>query len=112
MGIPLRRNASGEWPDDAPPGTFDVTPSTMAGRPAVSGHLIFVCPNKRRCTLLVGPAFENRRNDTEPCVWGWNGNEDKPTLTPSINCISEKDGKPTGGCGWHGWMQGGELSTA
>jgi hypothetical protein len=34
---------------------------------------------------------------------------EKPTLTPSINCIAEKDGKPTGGCGWHGFITCGIM---
>jgi hypothetical protein len=34
-----------------------------------------------------------------PKVWGWDGNEDKPTLTPSIHCIDH----------WHGWLESGRL---
>lgn len=35
--------------------------------------------------------------------WGWDGNEDRPTLVPSI-----LDGS---GGGWHGHLQDGELRT-
>ena len=32
-------------------------------------------------------------------VWGWDGNEDKPTLTPSIHMPGV----------WHGWLRAGRL---
>ena len=32
-------------------------------------------------------------------VWEWDGNEDKPTLTPSIHAPGQ----------WHGWMRAGRL---
>jgi hypothetical protein len=99
-----------EWPDDVPVGTFEITESKMEGRPSVNGHCLFVCPNGKRCAVLVGPQFEDRRTDNEPCVWKWDGNRESPTLTPSINCITEKDGKPTGGCGWHGVITNGEFA--
>lgn len=31
--------------------------------------------------------------------WKWDGNEQKPTLSPSVQKLS--------GCRWHGWLQGG-----
>ncbi len=34
-----------------------------------------------------------------PRVWGWDGNEDKPTLTPSIHALGQ----------WHGFMTAGRL---
>ena len=37
-----------------------------------------------------------------PPVWKWDGNKDKPTLTPSINIIGV----------WHGWLRDGKLVTA
>lgn len=39
---------------------------------------------------------------TQEPKWDWDGNRDKPTLTPSINVIGR----------WHGWLRGGELITA
>jgi len=32
-------------------------------------------------------------------IWTWDGNEDKPTLTPSILAPGQ----------WHGWLRGGRL---
>lgn len=34
-------------------------------------------------------------------VWGWDGNEDKPTLTPSILAPGL----------WHGYLRAGELQS-
>jgi len=42
--------------------------------------------------IQKGPAGGNR-------VWGWDGNVDKPTLTPSIHCLGE----------WHGHLVAGRL---
>jgi hypothetical protein len=38
-------------------------------------------------------------NPGGPRVWGWDGNEDKPTLTPSINALNQ----------WHGYLKAGRL---
>lgn len=34
-----------------------------------------------------------------PRIWAWDGNEDKPTLTPSIHCTGI----------WHGYLTNGRL---
>jgi len=34
-------------------------------------------------------------------VWGWDGDVDKPTLTPSIHLLNQ----------WHGWLQSGILKS-
>lgn len=36
-----------------------------------------------------------------PRVWGWDGNEDKPTLQPSIHWLNN----------WHGHLVAGELKS-
>lgn len=44
----------------------------------------------------------------EPCdpetnrAWQWDGNEENPTLEPSIRCMEE-------GCGFHGYIKGGFI---
>lgn len=35
-------------------------------------------------------------------AWFWNGDEDKPTLSPSIHCLGH----------WHGFVQNGQLIEA
>ncbi len=95
-----------EWPADEPIGSFDIHAwpnHTIEGQPGATGHMEFICPNGKHCAVLIGPQPVPRPRPDACYVWGWDGNRDRPTLTPSINCIAEKDGKPTGGCGWHGW---------
>lgn len=94
--IQMVRNTADEWPDDAPPGTFDI--------PVEGGRIMFVCPNGHRCGVLLQPFTAEGLNS-----WTWDGNANAPTLSPSINCIAEKDGKPTGACGWHGFIQKGVM---
>lgn len=36
-----------------------------------------------------------------PRVWGWDGNEEKPTIQPSIHAVGD----------WHGFLQAGELKS-
>lgn len=36
-----------------------------------------------------------------PRVWGWDGNEEQPTLEPSINCVDR----------WHGFLRAGRLES-
>lgn len=35
--------------------------------------------------------------------WTWDGNEARPTISPSIRRV--------GGCGWHGWLKGGVFES-
>lgn len=105
----MTRDARDEWPSDVPRGTFDIEPGTVEGYPGATAHILFVCPNGRRCGLLLGPAFIGRPRPDALCIWQWDGDVDCPTITPSINCLAEKDGKPAGGCGWHGFVTKGRI---
>ena len=105
----MTRDDRDEWPDDVPVGTFDIEQGGVQGYPEATGHIMFVCPKGHRCGVLVGPQHIPRPNPDALCIWAWNGDKDKPTLTPSIDCVSEKDGKPTGGCGWHGFITNGVI---
>lgn len=42
---------------------------------------------------------------TGPGAWNWDGNEEKPTIKPSILHKGHNDGK----CNWHGYMTNGEF---
>lgn len=54
----------------------------------------FVCPGCGTTSVLtLHPA-------TAPQTWAFDGTEDAPTLTPSINHV---------GC-WHGWLRAGEFT--
>lgn len=111
----MHRDERDEWPDEDPntpgvqrmPGKFDVSLNGVEGYPQATGHLTFVCPGGRVCNVLIGPTAVPRSGEDRLGIWGWNGDAERPTLSPSINCLAEKDGKPTGGCGWHGFIQNG-----
>lgn len=94
----MRRDTRDVWPDDAPPGTFDISECSISGR-KVTARIQFVCPNRKHCGVFMGPQSEPRPDPESPHVWGWNGDAEKPTLTPSIDC---KD------C-WHGHIVDGVM---
>lgn len=108
LPVNMQRDCRDEWPADEPIGSFDIDMGSTQGY-ANTAHILFVCPNGKRCSVLIGPAFVTRSAPNRLCVWQWDGNIERPTLTPSINCIAEKDGKPTGGCGWHGFITQGVM---
>ncbi len=97
-----------EWPKDS--GAFryenmsynaDIPPA-----PGQLGRLSYGCPRgKGHCGAVVicnGPKPPSFK------VWGWDGNIEKPTLTPSINCLAHgPDGEKYAGCGWHGFVRSG-----
>lgn len=65
--------------------------------------LLMPCPKKSWCEVPVtlGEAY------TDPIrglVWGWNGNVERPTITPSIGC----DIAPR--CGQHRVITNGVIS--
>lgn len=51
--------------------------------------------------------------DAPPC-WTWSGSIEEDTLTasPSLHVMTEIDGRPTGSCGWHGFLQNGQMAPA
>jgi len=89
------------WPDDVPVGTFDIYLGGTEGYPASTAHILFVCPNGKRCGVMLGPQHVGRPAPDKQVIWGWDGNREYPTITPSINCV--------GGCGWHGHITSGEF---
>lgn len=60
---------------------------------------VFLCPCG--CEALLG--FVVAGDSTQHPVWQWNGNEQKPTVTPSIRFLS--------GCQWHGFLTDGVFKT-
>lgn len=68
----------------------------------------FACPNARnkngRCHGLVIVGRTSLKHDPNGqndgiAQWTWDGNREKPTFSPSINC---------GSC-WHGFIENGEC---
>jgi uncharacterized protein DUF6527 len=76
---------------DIPPGSCEWV-ENQAGE---IGAMNFVCPcgcgKTHSATLHLEGADGNG--------WMWNGNREKPTLTPSIGCRTP--------CGWHGYLTDG-----
>lgn len=95
------RDPRDEWPADEPVGSFDIAQRGVQGYPGCTAHIMFVCPSGKRCTVFLGPAAVDRPSPEAHCVWAWDGNLERPTLTPSINCV--------GGCGWHGHITNGVI---
>lgn len=61
-------------------------------------HLIqFLCPCG--CGALGGINVDQ----ANPNAWSWDGNEDQPTITPSVSFLS--------GCRWHGYLTAGVFKT-
>jgi hypothetical protein len=104
----MLRDQRDEWPSDSPVGTFDISVGGLrraqsSGGGLVTGvtaHILYVCPNRKRCAVFMGPDPVQALPDLY--VWGWDGNLERPTLNPSINCV--------GGCGWHGHIVGGDIT--
>lgn len=65
--------------------------------------LNFSCPGGCGdvATCSVRPIGEPKAAGSGPS-WEWNGDEEKPTLTPSILSAIDR-----GGCGWHGYLTDG-----
>jgi hypothetical protein len=84
---------------DAKPGDFEFFASA---RQPFAG-LFFVCPCG--CGDVRGLPFRNGPAawDGEPS-WTWDGDEERPTLSPSI--------LRTDGCKWHGYLKSGIWSTS
>lgn len=87
--------------------TLDYKKCPEGEKPARFG---FECPRNpgQMCSgLLIDDA--DVRHGQGVHMWKWNGDREKPTFTPSINCLSEFEGKPAAGCGFHGYITDGEI---
>jgi hypothetical protein len=98
MAITMRRVDDADA-QTGQPGDFDIDPPNEWNK----GHIYFVCPNGRNCGV---PIRNGDFADTGVKRWGFDGNGDRPTLTPSINCNGPA------GCGWHGHIRKGEMTGA
>lgn len=72
--------------------------------PATGRWIWFLVPGNR-CggtglhAVPIKPAVNSVGNG-----WTWDGNEEAPTLSPSIHCDPTK-----GGCGYHGYIRAGKI---
>lgn len=68
-------------------------------------------PEENCANLLIADAGHGIPRDGKNehggrAQWAWNGNRDTPSFTPSIDCRCD------GGCGWHGYIEGGNWRDA
>lgn len=70
---------------------------TAYTEPRAIRGMIFVCP----CGCGDRSPVHFTTGETTHPRWTWNGNREKPTLTPSLN--------KTSGCLWHGYLTDGEF---
>lgn len=81
-------------------GQFMLT--SRAGTTAHTG-LLAVCPCG--CGEFCGISFDvPEAAGLHGPKWKWDGNEEAPTITPSIRRID--------GCKWHGWLTAGVFKEA
>jgi len=59
----------------------------------------FICPCPDKLCNGVLRISEDEKIAAKRHTWLWDGNREKPTLTPSI--------ARKGGCGWHGYLEKG-----
>lgn len=96
--IPMRR-VEDACPKNGTPGDFELVPPNGWNK----GSLHFICPRRRYCGVMIR---HGEFQETGVKRWGFNGDREKPTLTPSINCQGPS------GCGWHGFIINGEMTNA
>lgn len=85
-------------PNPLPQG-FEVKPGDFSWDTAFEGkRYLYVClPGDTSMSAIQvqhGSPGGNR-------VWGWDGNEDQPTITPSIHWLEH----------WHGFLRAGRLES-
>jgi Family of unknown function (DUF6527) len=85
------------------------------------GGILYVCPCG--CGRVGGLDFHprNPKYANQPggrAAWNWDGNEERPTLTPSIQHIphdvgphATEQGKREAKCNWHGYLTDGVFRT-
>lgn len=84
------------------PGPNDVD---AVGEFAIKGDRIMIAvpwPNANAPDNYVQSYIPITTGPRSPGFWGWDGNEDAPTLTPSLHVIGH----------WHGWVRAGMLVEA
>ena len=64
--------------------------------------LIVALPNQRWERGYFPSAWPVDQPNSTGDQWSWDGNEDEPTLSPSLHAVGE----------WHGWVQNGMLVEA
>jgi hypothetical protein len=80
-------------------GDFQITPN--------GDHfdLVMMLPGENLCRISVSTGAKRDG------AWQWDGNEDRPTLSPSVDlgAVSPRDGQRISI--WHGWIRAGRMES-
>lgn len=82
--------------------------------PGERGRFSFACPRGTgHCgSIVIGNGLKPPGDRT----WEWDGNMERPTLKPSVNCLAGPTGNPKNpgehyaGCGWHAFVTDGVFT--
>lgn len=86
-------------PSDAQPGDWDIIRCPEVEK---SATIWFTCPCGCGCMARLP-----LRPSVERASWQWDGNEESPTLYPSVHHQVD-DGAGGLKTHWHGWLRAGE----
>ena len=95
-----------EWGEEilkAPPGHFWITAPDEEGVRYIHMKLPSNRDDGAYCAIPIkqGPGGGGGKNS-----WGWDGNLERPTLTPSI---FHDFPRPDSSCAWHGFLRAGRF---
>jgi len=104
--FPIDEGSRGRWWDKngAKHGAFYFRVNPHSGRCHLWVHLPYAAPGSRSHTwhclrVYTGREGEDKPTDSTEPMWWWDGNEQAPTLRPSIAVPNA----------WHGFMTAGRL---
>ena len=101
QSVALRRVVpSREVMPEQQPGDFcwDFDAEYLGGKREDEQHFLYLClPGETRWS----PIQVRKGTPGGERVWGWDGNEDQPTVTPSIHWVGH----------WHGYLRAGRLES-
>ena len=98
----------GDFVSNGPPGAFRWT--SLYGVDGGPYGMNFKCPCG--CGAVHGVGFTTRPkdwNEGKGARWTWDGNMEKPTLSPSLGLHRSHEGQTVGADGyhWHGYLKAG-----
>ena len=83
---------------DGEPGNFCITEATLPSG-EIERRMFFRLPaDTGGGAILIRPAPSHLKDEPS---WEWDGNREKPTLTPSVWCKGR----------WHGWFRAGRMES-
>lgn len=101
----VKANRVAGWDELKSPGDFCFM--EQHGNPF--GRIVFYCPCGT-CGKHYSCSIPIVKGSKQPSAWEWDGNEDSPTITPSIFRhldIAAHGDTPAHKCEWHGFLTAG-----